>query len=196
MTLRGLDLRGGFAISVAFLLGLAVLVNPTYFDTLPAWLRPFTSDMLTVSLLVAIVLTFVFRIGIREKEAIAWEQSDAAREDFAALLDRHGKEWKLDPELLQRTKDTVASLVEHLKSGQFLTEPVTFKVSYDTLELEVDLVYRGRPLPLTAHTHHELTHEESAVTAGLGSYVLGLHADRSSVATHGDAVTIRSWFSA
>jgi NCS2 family nucleobase:cation symporter-2 len=196
MMLRGMDLRTSFAISIALLLGLLTLLDPAYFATnLPTFLRPMMTDMLTVSLFVAIGLTLLFRIGISEKERIVLRQSDTASDDLKGLLQRHAKEWKLDSDLIGRAGDTVSNVVRHAKAGQLLIEPVSADASFDGLELRVDLVYRGQPLTVASHDRSQaLVHEESPITFGLGHYTLGNYADRSSVAVHGDEVTVQLAF--
>ena len=74
---------------------------------------------------------------------------------------------------------------------------VAIKASYDNLELQVLLQYRGRPLPLSASARgQELAHEEASAVAGLTSFLHGAIADRTSIATHGEDVTIRLGFDA
>ena len=124
MVLRGIDLRTSFAISIGFLLGLLSLLNPGYFHAmLPPAIRPMMSDMLTVSLFTAIVLTLLFRIGIRERLRIVWRDSGKAFEDLKALLQSRAKDWKLDSDLIGRAADTVDNAVRHGREGEFIVEP-------------------------------------------------------------------------
>jgi len=197
MALRGLDVRGGFAISVAFLFGLVAQLHPAYFAKLPDALRGIASDMLTLCLVWANLLMAIFRIGIRRSDTVAWRAEDGSLVDFAALLDKEGKAWKLDDELAKRARESVANLVTHLTESNCLEEPKTISASFDDLELRVDIAYRGRPLHLASHPISlENLHDETATTAGLDAFLAGVHADRASVATHGDDVTVRLWFAA
>jgi NCS2 family nucleobase:cation symporter-2 len=198
MMLRGIDLRTSFAVSIAFLLGLLTVLDPHYFaTTLPDWLRPMAGDMLTVSLFAAILLTLLFRIGIREEDAIAWrDPGGAPTGDLKALLQRRAKEWKLDDEIIGRAGDTVDNAVRHAREARFLVAPVSADASFDGLELRVDLVYRGQPLVLAPANARgrEHAHEESPVTVGLGQYTVGNYADRSTISTEGDRVTLQFAF--
>ena len=60
------------------------------------------------------------------------------------------------------------------------------------------LVYRGKAPPLLHHPppSHAAQHEEAAAAAGLAGFFLGAVADRTSVSTSDDEVTIRLGFSA
>ena len=197
MMVRGLDLRSGFAVSIALFMGLLTQVKPEYFERLPDWLQTVTSDMLTVCLVVAIGLMLVFRIGIRQRGAADWDATDAAHSELAAFLGKEGKTWKLADDVIERARDAVGTLVDHLKEGAYLATPVAIKASYDNLVLSIVLVYRGRPPPLPHHGRAPaLQHEEAAASAGLAGFFLGAGADRTSVTTTGDEVTVRLDFSA
>ncbi len=195
---RGLDLRSGFAVSIALFIGLLTQVNPEYFERLPDWLHTVTSDMLTVCLAVAIGLTLLFRIGIRQRGASDWDATDAAHSELSAFLGREGKVWKLTDTVIERARDAVGNLIDHLKEGAYLATPVAMKASYDNLELSVVLVYRGKAPPILHHptAAHAVQHEEAAASAGLAGFFLGGVADRTSVTTSDDEVTIRLDFSA
>jgi xanthine permease XanP len=198
MLTHGLELRSGFAVSLALFVGIFSQVNPEYFALLPDWLHTVTSDMLTVSLVIAIALTLLFRIGIRRRDATTWDATDAAQAELEDFLRREGKAWKLDQEVIARACDAVDGLIGRLREGDYLSAPVAMRASYDNLELEVTLVYRGRPPPVLSHApwHFTTRHEESGAAVGLGGFFLGTVADRTSVLTSADEVTIRLSFAA
>ena len=197
MLTHGLDPRGGFAVSIALFVGVFSQVNPAYFTRLPDWMHMVTSDMLTVSLVIAIGLTLLFRIGIRRNDAEAWDATDAAHAELSAFLEREGKAWKLDPSVVARAKAAAASLVDRLKAGGYLTSPVAITASFDTLELTVQLVYRGAAPPMEHHRFlHPAAHEEAATVIGLTGYALSTGADRTSVSMKNDEVTLRLGFAA
>ena len=74
LTNRPIDVRVSFTISFALLLGLSTQLEPEYFRRLPQAIRNVASDMLTVSLVTAIVMTLLFRFGIRRKEMMNWRE--------------------------------------------------------------------------------------------------------------------------
>jgi hypothetical protein len=154
--------------------------------------------MLTVCLAVAIGLTLLFRIGIRQAGAANWDAIDAAHSELAAFLDTEGKAWKLGGAVIERAREAVANLVDQLKEGAYLATPVAMKASYDNLELTVVLVYRGKAPPVLHHPaiFHAVQHEEAAAAAGLAGFFLGAVADRTSISTSADEVTIKLGFSA
>ncbi len=194
---RGVDLRSGVAISVALFVGVLTEVKPDYFARLPEVLRMFTNNMLTASLSVAILLILAFRIGVRRKDAIRWDAAGKTHDRFSAFLAEEAKAWKVDNDVVGRATEVVGWIVDRLDEGRYVAEPVAIKASYDNLELQVLLQYRGRPLPLSASGRgQELAHEEASAVAGLTSFLHGAIADRTSIATHGEEVTIRLGFDA
>jgi xanthine permease XanP len=198
MLTHGLELRSGFAVSLALFVGIFSQVNPEYFARLPDWLHTVTSDMLTVSLVIAIALTLLFRIGIRRRDATTWDATDAAQAELDAFIAREARTWKLDDAVAERARRAVDELIGRLKDGDYLSAPVAMRASYDNLELDVTLVYRGRPPPALSHApwHFATRHEESGAAVGLTGFLLGAVADRTSVLTSADEVTIRLSFAA
>jgi hypothetical protein len=193
---RSLSTRACFALSIGLLLGLATQVHAAYFQALPPPWNDIIGNMLTISLAAAIALTLVFRIGIRRKDAMVWRASDALA-SFGPFLDKEARAWKLGPELVQRAKDGVRDLVAHLKDEHLMVAPLALDASYDGLDLLVELEYRGQPPHLAAPERgHEMAHEDAAVSAGLKSYGAGTHADRTSISTDADTVTVKLWFNA
>ncbi len=197
MLTHELDLRSGFAVSIALFVGLFSQVNPEYFARLPDWLHTVTSDMLTISLVIAIALTLLFRIGIRRRDAATWDATDAARADLDTVLNREAKAWRLDESVTDRARHALETVTGHLKEGAYLTTPVAIEASFDSLELDVTLVYRGRPPPVLRHgSRLDLHHEDAAAGSGLAGFFLGTGADRTTVTTRDDEVTIRLSFAA
>ena len=198
MFTRGIDLRGGFAVSVALFVGLLTQAKPEYFEHLPAWIQTITSDMLTVSLATAILLTLIFRIGIHRRGSADWQATRDAHAELARFLATEGKAWKLRDDVIGRASDTAARVVDDLDHDGYLASPVAMEANYDTLELAVTLVYRGRPPPVPHHhtPFHPLHHQETAASSGLATFLLDAGADRTSVTTRDDNVTIRLGFSA
>ena len=197
MLTHGLELRSGFAVSLALFVGIFSQVNPHYFALLPSWLRTVTSDMLTVSLVIAIALTLLFRIGIRRRDATTWSATDQAQADLDAFIRREAAAWKLDDAVAGRAQAAVDDLVERLKQGAYLGSPVEMDAEFDTLELTIRLVYRGTPPPfptLGGTGFHAGQHEEASSALGIGHYFTASGADRTRVSVEDAEVTIRLGF--
>ena len=83
---------------------------------LPPAIRPMMSDMLTVSLFTAIVLTLLFRIGIRERCGSSGAIRKGLREPQGPSP--VAPRMKLDSHLIGRAADTVDNAVRHGREGE------------------------------------------------------------------------------
>lgn len=195
ITTRRLDTRATIIVAVSMLLGLMTVVHPGFLADLPQGLHAVANSTLTVSLTAALCLTLMFRIGIRRRDAMPWPAADGPAVDISKLLDKESKSWSLAPDTVQRAKDTVAGLVTQLHDGHYLERPRGITSSFDDLELRIEMSYYGRPIHMTVPGPLAIHHEESAGSAGLSTDALAAEADRTSVTTAGDEVTISLWFS-
>lgn len=193
MVSRGLDTRTGFTVSLALLIGLLTALQPAYFAALPEPLHTITGDMLSVTLFSAVVLTLIFRIGIRRQDSVAWQATDTSLSNFNTFIDTEAKAWKVGGATVDSAKRSVAALVERLKAGNVIVEPTSITAAYDQIDLLVEVAYRGRP-PTLPTVHAGEHHEESSTVAGLKNYAHAMEADRVSVAADGDKVAVRLWF--
>lgn len=214
LTSRAMDVRTSLTVSFALLLGLSTQLNPEYFHRLPEAIRNIASDMLTVSLVTAIAMTLLFRFGIRRREKMNWEESDASIEKFQEFLKKQSENWKVADDVVDRANFAVRDVFDHLKSDNSLDEPITIQTDYDGLELRVELDYRGRvPKALGSMRQHEAAHvrngqahpkalehatahEDAAVTSGLDRYHEGVFADRCDINVSNNTVMIRLRFDA
>ena len=81
MVSRNIDTRMTYVIGISLLLGLSKDVYRDYFAALPAVLQPVASSMLSLTLIVAVALNFVFRIGVRRRETFVFENQQLRTRD-------------------------------------------------------------------------------------------------------------------
>ena len=195
VTAHGLNVRTGVTLSLALFFGLLFWVSPQVYQALPAWAQVFTGNMLTISLVVAILLTLLFRLGITRRQSMAWRDHGGEPVQMGQVLGPRAKSWKLESDNVTRAETAVADLVRKIEAGGHLEEPVRIDASFDDVELLVEVVYRGRPVHPSrwGHRSHHTIHEQSALT-GLSDTALAAEADRTSVVTRGDEVEIKLWF--
>ena len=203
LTSRPIDVRTTFTISLALLLGLSTRIEPDYFRQLPDFIRYITSDMLTVSFLSAVLLTLLFRLGVRRREETQWRNTATAFDDFQVFIKKQATAWKLPDDTTERAIFAVSDIMEHLRQGNLLEEPIAFKADYDGIELKVELDYRGKVLnPVSSVDHHKnaikqaTAHEDAPATGGIHHFSQGGLADRSAISGRDGAVQIRLWFDA
>lgn len=193
ITLQRLDTRATIVVAVSLVLGLMTLVQPAYFAHLPGELRTIAGSTLTITIAAAIALTLIFRIGIRRREGLPWPSPDGSVSDLKTLIEKESHAWHVADDVADRAKDAVAQLVDRLHQSDVLDEPRRITSTFDELELRIEVAYLGRPVHLPTATHHTATqHEESAAVA----IPVAIAADRTSVSTKGQEITIQLAFTA
>ncbi|CAN0508857.1 unnamed protein product, partial [Discosporangium mesarthrocarpum] len=74
MMSRNVDNRMTYVIGFSMLLGLGRDVFQNYFKRLPGFLHPFTSSMMPIAVISALILHLIFRLGSRRKANVAFEK--------------------------------------------------------------------------------------------------------------------------
>jgi NCS2 family nucleobase:cation symporter-2 len=66
-----MDTQKIFVIGAAIIFGLSADILPDLYNYIPAWLKPMFSSSLTLSTVIAISLTQIFRVGDYFKERLS-----------------------------------------------------------------------------------------------------------------------------
>ena len=154
--------------------------------------------MLTVCSRVAIGLTLLFRIGIRQRGAADWDATDAAHSELSAFLGTEGKTWKLADAVIERARDAVGEPGRPPQGRRLSGDPGRHEGELRQPRAD-DRAGLSRQARRRFLQHRALPcppHEEAAASAGLTGFFLGAGADRTSVTTTDDEVTIKLDFSA
>jgi len=195
MTVKALDTRMTFVVGLGILFPLVQMVSTSYFTSLPAWLSPVTNSGLALGLLAAIGLLTIFRIATDRQQTILWSQSKDAVTDLKATLEKNAQAWELTQEVIARGVANVKRrVVELLREGQLMAEPVAILAREQDNSLEIELRYRGTPLFLPSHELNPTSNEEAAMSGGLRDVAVGLFADRVSTTTRGGEVALHLRF--
>ena len=149
MVSRNIDTRMTYVIGISLVLGLSKDVYRGYFDHLPAFLHPLTGSMLSLTLIVALLLNLLFRIGIRRREAFVFEDKDLGMDKFASFLHARGKTWSVSGDVIERATSSTMQVLEHISSARLVQQGMTRAVvSYDELQLLIEIDYEGSLLTL------------------------------------------------
>jgi NCS2 family nucleobase:cation symporter-2 len=197
MVSRNIDTRMTYVIGIALLLGLGQEVYRAYFASVPALLRPLTGSMLSLSLVVALALNLLFRIGIRRTETFAFEDEQHLSPDaFGAFLKARGRAWNASGEVIDRATATTIQVLEHLAAARLVQGGARATVSYDQLELLIDIAYDGTVLNLpNAGVKRGTWLEEESFSYGLADFLTGVYPDRMESSAKGSRVSLRLYFS-
>ncbi|MEM7121713.1 MAG: solute carrier family 23 protein, partial [Pseudomonadota bacterium] len=194
---RNIDTRMTFVIGVPMLLGLAREVFHDYFRQMPKVLQPFTSTMLSMAVISALVLHLVFRLGSRRKADLAFEAATTPQDDLAGLIRDRGAAWGMDDDLVKRATTSTNQVLEHLQLAHLVAGELRAEISYDDYRFIVTITYKGTLLSLpNVGIKRRSFLEEESFSYGLAEFLTGVYPDRMESTAHGNDVTIRLFFSA
>jgi NCS2 family nucleobase:cation symporter-2 len=186
MLSRAVDTRAIYVMGISTLLALSENVFPGYFKHLPEMAHTVTASPLAFGLVAALALTLLFRLGTRQRDSLAWEGIRQSAPEVMAFLRRKAQEWKVPPEVAERSAHDLHDILSFLDNNQ--PESGVLGVSFNGAEFRMEVTYAGSreaqlsetaptPAPLGQH----LETEESAAYAGLRDFLASLVADRKRV---------------
>ncbi len=143
MAAGNLDTRKTFIIGISLLLALSHQVFPSYFEGLSPWLHTLTDSMLSIATLTAIVLNLIFRLGIRRTAKLSVAGTASSWEAADQWLRRQGQDWGVTPEDLLQASESIKEALTLIQEGQMAEGPVDIEISYDDIDLVLELGYRG-----------------------------------------------------
>jgi NCS2 family nucleobase:cation symporter-2 len=197
MVSRNIDTRMTYVIGISLVLGLSKDVYTDYFAALPPYLHPLTGSMLSLTLIVALGLNLLFRIGIRRRDAFALGDRELAIDKFAAFLAARGKAWGVTGDVVERATQSTLQVLEHLASAHLVQGQTRAEVSYDELTLAVVITYEGSLLTLpNVGVRRRIFLEEESFSFGLADFLTGVYPDRMESSAKDNVVTIKLLFTA
>jgi xanthine permease XanP len=145
---RLLDVRRTFVIGLAFIIGFAVDLSPSYFSALPAVVQPLVSSSLVTGMIAAILLNLVFRIGTRKVQHLELPAGPVDPATLGRFMDACGASWGARRDVVDRAKFNLQQSIETLLSSGVTSEPLAVEASFNEFKLDVRLSYDGAPLEL------------------------------------------------
>jgi NCS2 family nucleobase:cation symporter-2 len=140
-----LDARKTLVIGTALMFGLSRTVFPAIYAHVPVALHPFVQSDLSLEIAVALLLTLIFRIGIRRHAALTLEPDKGASDAVRQFLDKHQSEWSAPKDAFERAAGAAATALDAVVTQQRATGPITLAASFDAVDLRLELSYPGAP---------------------------------------------------
>jgi NCS2 family nucleobase:cation symporter-2 len=184
MSSRMLDARRTLVVGLAIVAGIAVEVFPTLSATAPEAARPLIGSSLVFSTLIALLLNFLFRIGVKQTAAFKVESAPVQAEKLEQFMETHGATWGARRDVIDRAKFNLAQSLEVIMDSCEPQGPVDVTATFDEFNLDVRVSYAGAPieLPEKRPTNEEIMESEEGQRR-LAGFMLRRHADRVT-ATH------------
>jgi NCS2 family nucleobase:cation symporter-2 len=140
---RLLSERRRFVVGMSLVAGLLPLALPHLKEGLPELIGPLYESSLTMAALVAIGLTLLFRIGIRNRERLPETLELFDFEVLEAFFLRMGSVWGARRDLIVRAARASGEAVEAMALLNIRREDIACELVFDEDTLHVVLAYRG-----------------------------------------------------
>src|SRR5215469_287009 len=177
---RPMTMRNTFIIGISLLFALSRRVYPEFFALLPSWSHAFTDSMLSIAVVVCVLLNLIFLIGERRTQVMVLESGDGKTlSRFDDKFRAQAKIWQLSAADAERAETSTNELLRLIEEGGHADGSVTASVSYDDLDLRIELRYKGT-LPFVAseqRTPRGMV-EEQIFAAGLSGFLSSVFPDR------------------
>jgi len=178
ITSRMLDARKILVIGISFIFGTSVYLIPNAYSGVPTLIKPIFDSALSLATIIAIILNLLMRIGIREKVRITLDPDGNIYEQIFTLMERQGEAWAARKEVIVRMATALTEGSELIVYHLLSSGPVKISVSFDEYNLDAQISYSGKllPLPEKPPGEEEILNDPSLMT-GLGGFLIRKHAD-------------------
>jgi xanthine permease XanP len=142
---RPLDARKTLVIGTALMFGQSRTLFPSIYAHVPTALHPFVQSDLSIEIAVAVLLTLVFRIGIRRRATLTLAPEAAASDTAHQFFETQQVAWDAPKEVFQRAASATTTVLTEIVTKQRAQGPITLNVTFDEVDLDSELSYRGTP---------------------------------------------------
>jgi NCS2 family nucleobase:cation symporter-2 len=191
MSSRMLDARRTLVVGLAIVAGIAVEVFPTLSATAPEAAKPLIGSSLVFSTLVALLLNFLFRIGVKQTATFKVESAPVQAAKLEQFMETNGAAWGARRDVIDRATFNLAQSIEAIVDSCEPQGLVEITVTFDEFNLDLRVSYVGPPLELPERrpTNEEIMESEDGHRR-LAGFMLRRYADRVAATHRGGRSTI------
>jgi xanthine permease XanP len=146
LTAQPLDARKTLVIGISIMFGLSRTFFPAIYAHVPEELHPFVQSDLSIEIAMAIVLTLLFRAGIHRRADTTLTPDETAPKAARDFIDTQRATWNGPRALFDRAGSCAAGALAAIPAPSGPGEPVSLKVAFDDLDVDLELSYRGPQL--------------------------------------------------
>jgi xanthine permease XanP len=190
MTSRLLDARRTFVLGFAIVAGGAIEVFPSIVASAPSQLSPLLGSSLVFATVVALVLNFIFRIGVGKSASFSIDSRPVDATSIETFFMKQCATWAARPDVTQRAIFGIIQLVDAIADNCWEEGSVVITARFDEFNLDVEVSYIGKQLefPTRRPAIEQIRDDEEGVRL-LAGYLLRQNADRiRSEQKHGRSV--------
>lgn len=149
MTLRMLDARKMYVIGISFIFGLSVDIAPALYSSVAIVFKPMFSSSLALASISAILMNFIFRLGVANKVEIVFGVDGnlpSSREIFD-FMEANGTAWAARKDIIDRAASALTEVVETVIGLKLANGSVRVLATFDEFSLDLDISYSGKLMP-------------------------------------------------
>ena len=144
-----MDARKTFVVGVSIILGLSINMLPGVYLNLPGMLQPaFASSLSVATLLSALLLNLLFRIGVAQRAKLQIDPRADSSEQIFLFMEKQGGAWGARREVIDRAKSAMNECVEAVSLLEPSISRIDAEVSFDEFSLDIDMRYDGELMKL------------------------------------------------
>jgi len=181
---RLLDARRTLVIGFSIITGVAVEAFPTMAAGAPPSIVPLIGSSLVFSTLIALLLNFLFRIGVKRTATFKVESAPVQAEKLEQFMETNGAAWGARRDVIDRATFNLTQSIEVILDSCKPQGPVDVAATFDEFSLDLRVTYVGPPLELPERrpSNEEIMESEEGQRK-LAGFMLRRYADRVA-ATH------------
>ncbi len=185
---RMLDARKIFVIGLSIMAGLIVEMEPTSFSHLPSMIKPFFGSPLSATVIVAVVLNLLFRIGVSKSATLGLQLGSNVSSAIWDFMEVQGRKWGALPETVHHASSFITEAMEAIQALSLTSSEVKAEVSYDDHDMSIELHYQGPSLELDVKLPDVASlRRDAAAAQQLSIFLMKNHAKNIKVTNpHGD----------
>jgi len=182
ITSRMLDGRKTVIVGISMILGMSVDMLPHAWDKVPALIKPVFSSSLGLSAVTAVILNFLFRIGMKKHRKIVLPVSDTSLDQIHDFMTTGGRSWGARPEIIQHAIRVLGELFEMVLFSNLASGDLTIEASFDEFNLDLCVSYPGKAPDRSASAplREDVLRDEPALSA-LSAHIIRRSVDRLKV---------------
>ncbi len=188
MMTRLMDTRRFFTIGISIVFGIgASTFSHVILPAEYSWLATILTSPLTLSTIIAIGLTLLFRIGIRQQAEIRILPGDINLSDtIFSFIDQNARTWGARRDVATRAGSALVELMESGFAYGIFGKSATVSLSFDEYNFDISVGYEGEPIiiPQDMPSHEKLM-DDSGSFLELALALVRMHSDTFSVSQNG-----------
>ncbi len=176
---RVLDGRRTLVVGMGLMAFVVVSVYPNAFSGAPAWAQSLVTSPLVLATVTALLLNFIFRIGIRRSMSTTVDPARRNVHELTAFVERAAGAWGARRDIVTKVEFALQQTAEAVLEYANTSRPIEVEIAFDEFVIEARLAYVGLPLqfPASAPSHDEIAESEEGAQR-LAGFLIRRYTDK------------------